>query len=132
MQDFIQSVVSNLGTDENTARSATGGLLGLIKEHADPADASEMFSKLDGAEALLGAAPKEESGGGGLLGAVAGALGGGGGALGAVEMLTKSGLGADKLGSFLELFKKFALPKLGEGLLGRLLSKIPGLGGLLG
>ena len=54
------------------------------------------------------------------------------GALGAVQALSKTGLSADKLGGFLELFKNFALPKLGPDLLKRLLGKVPGLGDLLG
>ncbi|MDJ0521299.1 MAG: hypothetical protein QNJ90_04420 [Planctomycetota bacterium] len=135
MLDFIQDAAGKLGIGEDTAKSATGGLLGLIQEHADPADASEMLSKLPGAAELIPSGG--DSGGGGLLGglgdALGGALGGGaGGALGAVEALSKTGLSADKLGSFLELFKNFALPKLGPDLLQRLLGKIPGLGSLLG
>lgn len=137
MLDFIQDAASKLGIGEDTAKSATGGLLGLIKEHADPDDASEMLSKLPGAGDLIQSAAGDSDGGGGLLGglgdALGGALGGaGGGALGAVEALTKTGLSPDKLGGFLELFKEFAVPKLGQALLKRLLSKVPGLGSLLG
>ena len=139
MQDFIQDAVSKLGIGKDTAESATGGLLGLIKDHADPSDASDMLSKLPGAGDLIKSAAgggDEGGGGGGLLGglggAIGGALGGGGGALGAVSALTKTGLSADKLGGFVELFKNFALPKLGPDLLKRLLSKVPGLGSLLG
>lgn len=134
MLDFIQDAASKLGIGEDTAKSATGGLLGLIKDNADPADASDMLSKLPGAADLI---PSGDSGGGGgMLGglgdALGGALGGAGGALGAVQALSKTGLSADKLGGFLELFKNFALPKLGPDLLKRLLGKVPGLGDLLG
>lgn len=138
MQDFIQDAVGKLGIGKDTAEAATGGLLGLIKEHADPGDAVDMLSKLPGAEALIkSAAGGGDSGGGGLLGGIGDALGGalGGGAssaLGAVQALTKTGLSADKLGGFVELFKNFALPKLGPDLLKRLLGKVPGLGSLLG
>lgn len=136
MQDFINDVVSKLGTDEGTAKAATGGILDLIKQNADAGDVSEMFSKLDGAEDLLAAAPKEDAGGGGLMGSIGGALGalGGGGdsALGALSALSKSGLGLDKIGDFASLFMNFIKPKLGADLLGRLASKVPGLGSLLG
>lgn len=137
MQDFINEVVSKLGTDEGTAKAATGGILDLIKQNADSADVSEMFSKLDGAEDLLAAAPKADAGGGGLMGSISGAmgaLGGGGGdsALGALSALSKSGLSLDKLGDFASLFMNFIKPKLGADLLGRLASKVPGLGSLLG
>ncbi len=137
MQDFIQDAVSKLGIGKDTAESATGGLLGLIKEHADPGDASEMLSKLPGSADLMPSGGGDSGGGGGMLGglgdALGGALGGGAGsALGAMGALSKTGLSADKLGGFVELFKNFALPKLGPDLLKRLLSKIPGIGGLLG
>ena len=135
MLDFIQDAASKLGIGEDTAKSATGGLLGLIKEHADPADACDMLSKLPGAAELMPSGGG--GGGGGVLGGLGGALGGalGGGAssaLGAAEALSKTGLSAEKLGGFLELFKSFALPKLGPELLKRLLGKIPGIGSLLG
>ncbi len=136
MQEFIQDVAGKLGIGEDTAKSATGGLLGLIKEHAEAGDVSEMLGKLPGAAGLMKAAPSSSSGGGllgGLGGALGSALGGGAGqALGAVEALSKTGLSAGKLGSFLEMFKQFVLPKLGPDLLKRLLGKIPGLGSLLG
>jgi len=136
MQDFIQDAAGKLGIGTDTATSATGGLLGLIKEHADAGDVSAMLGKLPGAADLMKAAPSS-SGGGGLLGglgdALGGALGGGAGqALGAMEALSKTGLSMDKLGSFLEMFKQFVLPKLGPDLLKRLLGNIPGLGSLLG
>jgi hypothetical protein len=138
MLDFIQNAASKLGIGEDTARSATGELLGLIKEHAEPADVGAMLGKLPGASAILnasqeGAAP--ESGGlfGGLGDTLGSALGGAAGpALSGLGALTKTGLSADKLGGFLELFKSFALPKLGPELLKRLLGKIPGIGSLLG
>ncbi len=137
MQDFIQDVVARLGTDEGTAKAATGGMLDLFKQNGDAGDVSEMFSKLPGAEDLLGAAPQEESGGGGLLGSIGGAIGdalGGGGdsALGALSALGKSGLSLDKIGDFASLFINFVKPKLGADLLGRLISKVPGLGNLVG
>lgn len=137
MQDFIQDVVGKLGVGKDTAEAATGGLLGLIKDNADAGDVSEMFSKLPGASALADAAPSADSGGGGMLGGLGGALGGAlggsaGGALGALSALSGSGMSTDKLGSLLDMFKNFALPKLGPDLLKRLLGKIPGIGGLLG
>ena len=86
MQDFIQSVVQNLGVDQGTASKATGGALQLLKQHTDGADFSALLDKLPGAADLLKAAPALSGGGeggggmlGGMLGKAASALGGGGG-----------------------------------------------------
>ncbi len=134
MDEFLSLVTSKLGTGTDAAKSATGGLLRLIKAHGDKSDVSELFSKLPGAESLLGEAPEMGGGGGGgLLGSIASAVGGDAGtALGAVEMFSKSGLSLDKAGSFVDMFKDFAMKHAGEALIKRLLAKIPGLGSLLG
>ena len=134
MQEFIDLASSKLGIGGDVAKSATGGLLGLIKDNADGADFSALTAKLPGA-ADLASTPAPASGGGGLggmLGSVTGALGGGGGALGALSSLAGSGLSLDKIGDFAKLFMNFAKPKLGADLLGRIASKVPGLGSLLG
>lgn len=135
MQDFINQVVGKLGTDEDTAKAATGGLLDIIQKHADPDDAGDMLAKLPGAVEMLKQAPAEDSGGGGLMGSIGGALGalgGGDSPLGALSALTKSGLSLDKIGDFASLFIQFIKPKLGADLLGRLVKKVPGLGTLVG
>jgi hypothetical protein len=137
MQDFIKDVMGKLGIDEGAANAATSGLLGLIKDNAEPDDVGEMFEKLPGAETLAAEAPKEESdkGGGGLLGGIGGAIGdalGGGSPLGALESLTKGGLSLDKIGDFVKQFVAFVKPKLGDDLLKKLLAKVPGIGSLLG
>ena len=133
MDEFLQMATSKLGMSTDGAKSATGGLLGLIKDNGDSSDVSELFSKLPGAESLLGEAPKSDGGGGGLLGSIASAVGGkAGGALGAMEMFSKSGLSADKAGSFVDMFKDFAMKQAGEALVKKLLGKIPGLSSLLG
>lgn len=129
MQDFIKMVVDNLGTSEETARSATGGLLGLIQQHADKGDAAELLGKLPGAADLL----KETSGGGGgLLGGIASKLGsavGGsaGTALGVAGVLKGSGLDSGMFGQFVSMFFDFAKQKAGQELIGRMLSKVPDL-----
>jgi len=142
MQEFIESVAGNLGVGEDTAKAATGGLLGLLKENADADTFGEVLGKLPGAEETMQAAAATDSGGGGIGGmlgggggigdALGGMLGGGGGqALGALGALSKSGLDMDKIGSFIEMFKEYVLPKLGPDLLKKLAGNIPGLGDLL-
>ena len=136
MQDFIKDAAAQLGISTGEAESATGGILGFIKENADGADVSEMLGKLPGAGDLIAKATGGDSGGGmlgGLGDALGGMLGGGAGqALGAAEMLSKSGLDASKIGGFLEMLMKYAQPLLGSDLLKRLAAKVPGLSELQG
>ena len=129
MQDFIKMVVDNLGTDEKTARSATGGILGLIQQHADKGDADELMGKLPGAADLL---KESTGGGGGLLGGITSqlgtAIGGGAGtALNVAGVLKGSGLDSGMIGRFVSMFFNFAKQKAGQELVGRLLTKIPDL-----
>jgi len=132
MQDFIKMATDQLGLSESNARSATGGLLGLLQQHGDKQDSQELIDKLPGASDLL-----KQGGGGGLLGGLAGGLGsaiGGnvGGALGIAGALKGLGLDTDKLGPFISLFFSFAKQKAGADLIGRLLGKIPELAKLAG
>ena len=130
MQDFIRDAASKLGIGEDQAASATGGLLDIVKQYADPGDMSAMLDKVPGASDLLEKAAG--GGGGGLLGALGDALGGDAGkALGAVDILQKTGLDADKLGSLADLFKQYVEPLLGSDLLKSILAKVPALSDLL-
>lgn len=135
MQDFLADAAAKLGIGADQAAGATGSILDFIKENASSADVSEMLSKIPGASDLMGQS-SGASGGAGVLGALGGLLGGDGdsplgGALGAADLLAKSGLSLDKLGGLLELLQKYVQPLLGEDLVKRLLSNIPGLSDLL-
>lgn len=129
MQDFIRDAAGKLGIGETQAASATGGLLDIIKQHADPGDMQAMLDKVPGAKDLIG---KDGGGDGGLLGALGDVLPGGAGkALGAVQILQKTGLDAEKLGSLADMFKKYIEPLLGGDLFKRVMAKVPSLGDLL-
>ena len=130
MQDFIRDAAAKLGIGEDQAAGATGGMLDMIKEHADGADVSTMLDKIPGAADLMGKGGG--GGGGGLLGAIGDAIGGGAGeALGFADILSKTGLDLDKLGGLLGMLKEYAEPLLGSDLVKRLLEKVPGIGDLL-
>lgn len=135
MMDFIQSASQKLGIGEDTAKSATGGILGMVKEHASAADFSELAAKIPGVSGLVGAAPAADTGGGGIggmLGGIGGALGGSGGAIGALGGLAKAGIPLDKIGDFAGMFTGYLKGKLSGDLVKRLLSKVPGLSNLVG
>ncbi len=137
MQELIQSVMSQLGTSEEGATGAVGGIMGMIKGQADPDDFAELASKVPGAEQVIDQADaKAESGGGGvggLLGGAASMLGGaGGGALDLMGILSKAGIDADKAGPLVGMVLNFLKGKAGEGLVQKILAKVPQLAGLAG
>lgn len=135
MQEFIQSAVSQLGISQDSAESATGTVLNLLKDQGGGGATNQLLSALPGADALMGSTASSSGGGGlaGGLGAVSSAFGGKmGGAAGALAALQGSGLGADKIGSFVSLFFDFAKQKAGAGLVDQALEQVPDLKGLLG
>lgn len=137
MDEFISMVTDKLGIGETESRSATGGILKMLKDQLDDSTFGRVLEKIPGADALLGeaeAAPAEESGGGGLLGSLTsmagGLLGGGkGGAAGIASALVGSGIGMDKVPGFLSTLMEFLKDKLGDEMFGSLASKLPDLFG---
>jgi hypothetical protein len=138
MQDFINMAVSQLGINEGQARSATGGVLGMLQGQMGGGDFQKLVGMLPGAQELLkgatGAGAAAESGGGiggalggllgggsgsGLAGMVSGLLGGdkGGGVNQLLGLLGNSGLSGDKAGGFLKLFLDYVGGKGGGDLL---------------
>ena len=139
MQDFINMAVSQLGINEGQAKSATGGVLGMLQGQMGGGDFQKLVGMLPGAQELLkgatgGGGTAAESGGGiggalggllgggsgsGLAGMVSGLLGGdkGGGVNQLLGLLGNSGLSGDKAGGFLKLFLDYVGGKGGGGLL---------------
>lgn len=140
IQDFIQSAASQIGAGEAATESATGAILQVFKDKADPGDFQQLLEKVPGAGALLSKAASggtEQPGGGGMLGGMLGSaasgLGGGLGAgAGILSLLQKSGLGSDKLGALLPLLLQFLKSEAGEGLVSRIFGQVPELQALLG
>lgn len=58
MQEFIQSAVSQLGLNEDQAKSATGGLLNLLRNQGGGNEAQTLIAKLPGAEDLMQSAAR--------------------------------------------------------------------------
>ena len=135
MNDFIQMAVGNLGLSEDSARSATGGLLQLIQSQVGGDDARHLLNQLPGSQELLNTASAGSSGGGlgGLVSKIGGMFGGkAGAAAGIVGILDKTGLGVGKIGPFASLFVNFLRDKAGTDLVDRVLNKLPELKKLMG
>ncbi|MGH7825198.1 MAG: DUF2780 domain-containing protein [Candidatus Binatia bacterium] len=129
MQEFIQSAVSQLGINEDQAKSATGGLLNFLKDQGN-GDVQGLISKLPGAEDLMKSegSGSESGGGGGMLGGLGSKLGGGGGAL---AVLQGSGLDASRAGSFVKMLVDYAKQKVGPEQVEQVVAKVPALKALM-
>ena len=53
MQEFIQSAASKLGINEDQAKSATGGVLNMLKDQGGGQEADALISKIPGAEDVM-------------------------------------------------------------------------------
>lgn len=132
MEEFISMVTQQLGIGASEGRSATGGILNLIKDQLDDSTFSTMMEKLPGAEGLLTAGEQSEAGsGGGLMGSLtsmAGSLMGGDSGIGGVaQALGNAGIGLDKAGGFLSALVEFLKGKLGDDLFGKIAGQLPDL-----
>ncbi len=141
IEQLISQATSQLGIGEDVAKSAAGGVLGLIKDQAGDDTFGKLAGAIPGASDLIGGA--EQSSGGGLMGAVSalssgnvmgavtGLMGGGGGLAGAVAALSDSGLNADQASGFLGLALNFLKQNAGDSIMGEIVEKVPFLGELL-
>ena len=130
IMSFVQMAAQNLNVSEDSAKQATGGVLDAIKGQVGGGDFSELLSKVPGAEGLVTA---ESSGGGmmsGLLGSAVSAIAGdkAAGAASIISAITSSGIGSDQAGGFMSMFVGFLQQQAGDQLMGKILSKVPGLG----
>ena len=151
IEQFIAQAAEKFGIDADTTRNLTGQLLAMFRDDGDDEDFNALAEAVPGAAELAeGSAPaaKEESGGG-LLGGFGGFGGGGGGLLGGLadkaagalgaggiaDMIGKfsgAGLDLDSAGGFVQSLVAFLKDKVGDDLVAKLASKVPGLGSLLG
>ena len=139
MNDFIESVTSQLGLDESTAKGATGSVLGFLKSGLGD-QFSEIANKLPGAEDLISAAPdpgESGGGGGGLLGSITQAassmLGGKAGeGMDLMGSLGNLGLSTDQGGSLVSMLIDYIKEKVGEQAVAMITEKLPILKSVLG
>jgi len=135
MQELIQMVMSQMGTSEEGATGAVGGIMGMIRDEADPDDFAELQQKVPGTEEVIQKAEAQEGGGGigGLLGGAASMVGGaGGGALDLMGILGKAGIDADQAGPLVGMVLNYLKSEAGQELVGRILGQVPQLARLAG
>ncbi len=126
MQEFIQLAVSQLGISENSAKTATGGVLEMVKDQVSDEDFGKLAGAVPGLSDMLGGGGG--GGLGGLMGAASGMLGGkAGAAAGLLGMAKSSGLSMDQLGSFVPMLFGFLKGKAGDGVVTSILGQVPEL-----
>ena len=126
---------SQLGIGQDTAQSATGTLMQLVKDKLGDGEYSQLAAQVPGLAQITGAAADSEAGTGGLgglgglggmMGKAAGMLGGeAGAAAGLVGALTSSGLSLEQAGSFAPMLFNFIKSKVDANLFNTLLQRIP-------
>lgn len=133
MNEFIQSVSSQLGIEESVSKDATGAALGFLKNGLGD-QFSDLAARIPGAESLINESGSTSAGdeAGGLLGTLSNAassiLGGGSGeSIQLLERLKGLGLSSDQIGSFVTMLIDFIKENVGEEMLQQITDKIPAL-----
>jgi len=132
MEDFIKMASRRLGLGESETRSATGGVVDLLKGQMGSGMFSQIKDKIPGFDSVSSETDSADEGGGGMFGGLVGKaasmLGGDTGkAARIMDILQKSGLNAEKGGSFLTMFADFVKDKVGDELWGKIAGFIPGI-----
>lgn len=130
MNEFIQMAASNLGLSEDSARSATDGLLQWIQKQVDGQDADQLMQQLHGSQKLLEKASKGTSIRGlRRLASKINAIFGGNidATAGLIGVLSKAGLSVEKFGPFASIFVDFLKKNADIDLVGRVLDRLPDL-----
>ena len=130
IDDLIAKISSQLGVDAGTASKALGLVFAFLKKEGDGDLVSELFSKMQGADAL--AEQESDEIGGGLLGGLANAAGGllgdkASGAIEAMSILQKSGLSMDQAKSMAPMVADYARQYAGDDLMKKALASAPAL-----
>ncbi len=155
MDELLQQAAGKFGIDVSQARGLAGAVFKTVRKEAADEDVAALDEAVPEAAQLADEADDDDeapaAGGGGLVGALGGALGGfgggglggalggvigavagGGGAAGLIARFAKAGIGAGQATNFVQLIIDFVKQKAGSALVGRLVSQVPALKGLIG
>ncbi|PIE41319.1 MAG: hypothetical protein CSA49_04040 [Gammaproteobacteria bacterium] len=131
--ELIETLISQLGIDEDQAKGGAGLLFKLAKDKLASGEFSQIVDKVPGVEDMMNAAPDAEGGAGGLMGSIGGMLGSLGGNAGALGNLASLAGGFDKLGldnsmvsKFIPIVIQFVQEKGGDDLMALLQKVISG------
>ena len=137
LQGFLQEASTSLGVSTDSAQSATGTLLNLIRQQAGKNEAGALVDKIPGAASLLKETPVGGGGLGGMMGdlgkSLTGSLGGKlGGAATIMTALQGSGLDLNQSSKFVSMFFSFAKSQAGSDVVNQILGKMPEVKKLIG
>ena len=131
MDEFIESVATEIGASEQATRAAARAALALLRAHGDHAAVRALVSGLPGATQLL-----DEEGAGSALGLWLGLRGRPledrlADATESLAALLSSGLSEDQLGTFVTALLELGRDRVGAGVVDGALEAVPELEALL-
>ncbi|PID43198.1 MAG: hypothetical protein CSB48_06740 [Proteobacteria bacterium] len=105
--ELIETLVSQLGVDNDQAKGGAGLLFKMVKDKLAGGEFSQIVDKVPEVEDMISAAPDVDGGDGGLMGSIGGLMGSLGGNAGALGTLASLAGGFDKLGLDKGMVSKF-------------------------
>jgi len=137
MQQLITNIVTKVGIDEDTARTAVGIILNMFAKEAPADKVDDLMNAMPGAQEVMAkaaAADAAEDAGdndtgmlGGLGSMVSGALGGVSPMMGALSQMQEQGMSVDQAKQVGQEFVGYAREQVGDEKVKELASSIPGL-----
>jgi uncharacterized protein (DUF2267 family) len=127
VQDFIESVSTELGMSQQTARTVIGGSLQILEREIDAGDFERLLRVLPHSRKLMRTAPEFASGGlRGFIGKAGTAVGGDAGLkLQALSLLSKTGLSLGQAKAFFGMFVDYLRRHADDDLINRIASQLP-------
>ena len=122
MEDLIARIVSNVGIDEATARSAVRTILSFLYQEGDREKVIALSERIPGSQAFI--EPTEDDSMG-TLGGLGGMMGGG--AMAVLGKLQGLGLGMGQIQGVTQETVTFARERGGRDLVDDIVASIPGL-----
>jgi hypothetical protein len=133
IEQLVSEAAKRTGLTADQARATLAGALALIRKHADPARAAELFKSVPGSDALAEAGSDALKTGGGLMGGLMKGLGGATGAAlsdaaAMAARLSKQGVSTEAMRGLLPVAMDWVKAHTGRDLLRDVLASVPGLG----
>jgi hypothetical protein len=114
MDELLDRLVANVGTDRATAEKAVGIILAFLLKEGPTEKVQALINQMPGADAAMQAA--ESDGGSGM-----------GGIMGVGTKLMAAGLGMTEMQSVTREIIAYSREKVGEDAVGEIVGSVPGL-----